>query len=275
MMHPRASAPVPTREHPLAGRRIVLTRPADQAGDFEERVRALGGEPDVEPAIAIRPPDDTSELDAALARLDDFDWIVFTSANAVHALGDRACALGIGTDHFTTVRLAAVGPLTAAALAAMIRVPDAIARSANAKSLGEEVPVLPGARVLMPRGDLADEALPAALRARGAEPHEVIAYRTVPGEGIPRIIVGLRDGTIDALLFASGSAVRFVADAWRAARAPADPGGHRALPAVFCIGPSTARAASDAGFPPDGVAPVATQPAMVDAMARWYSERSR
>ncbi len=258
-------------ERPLAGLRIVLTRPREQAGDFLHVVSSLGGEPEIAPAIAIAPPPNWNEVDVELRQLDSFAWVAFTSANAVRALAGRARALGMSQASFASVRLAVVGRSTADVLAAELRPPDVTARTASAAALGNDLPVSPGTRVLLPQADLAGDALGAALRSRGADVTEVIAYRTVPGEGIPAIVAGWRDETIAALLFASGSAVTFVAEALDAARTAhgADSG---VRPAIFCIGPSTAHAAAKAGLEPSGVAAAASQQALIDETARWFAE---
>jgi uroporphyrinogen III methyltransferase/synthase len=125
--------------------------------------------------------------------------------------------------------------------------------------------------VLVPHGNLADDALAAALRDRGAHPLQVLAYRTVPGEGIPRIAAGVRDGRIDALLFASGSAIRFVADAVDITPRPSARG-TTPRPAIFCIGPSTARVADEIGWRVDGIASETTQPALIEVATRWFAE---
>ena len=271
MRRPGSAVPDDPRDRPLAGRRIVLTRPADQAGDFVERITALGGTPVIAPAIAIAPPDDAGPLDAAIQHIEQFEWIAFTSANAARAVAGRARALGVGLERFAAVKLAAVGVATAEILARELRAPDAVARTATARSLGSELPVEGGARVLVPRADLAGDRLATVLLDRGALPHDVLAYRTVPGEGVAEIVEGLRTGTIDALLFASASAIRFVADALTPRTGDAPLPAPRA--AIFCIGPSTARAAEAAGFAPAAVAAVATQHALIDAVADWFSAR--
>lgn len=259
------------RERPLEGLRIVLTRPREQAGDFIDVVSALGGQPEIAPAIAIASPSNWSEVDAALRQLDSFAWVSFTSANAVRGLAGRARALGVHPASFATAKLAAVGRATAEVLAAELRPPDLTAHTASASALGNDLPVSPGMRVLLPQADIAGDALAAALRARGAEVTAVVAYRTVPGEGIPAIVAGWRDETIAALLFASGSAVTFVAEALDAAL-PANGADSGVRPAIFCIGPSTAHAAAKAGLEPSGVAVAANQRALIDEMARWFAE---
>lgn len=260
-------------DQPLAGLRIVLTRPREQAGDFEAVVRSLGGEPVIAPAIAIAPPASWQPLDAALDRIDEFDWIAFTSANAVKALTDRGRARGVSSARLARRRLGAVGSATATVLAQEVRHPDVIADASSGEGLGEALAVGPGDQVLVPQGDLAGGALARVLRRRGAQPTEVVVYRTVPGEGIPWIVDGLRQGTIDALLFASGSAARFVADALNAASGTDRRSGTPLRSAIFCIGSSTASAAASAGLTPDGVADAATQSALIEAMMRWFAAR--
>jgi uroporphyrinogen-III synthase len=266
-------SPNPQQGSILEGRRIVLTRPRDHAGDFERAINALGGRPEIAPAIAIAPPERSSGLDAALDRIHEFDWIAFTSANAVRALAQRARTRGIPRARLAAVKLAAVGEATASAITNELRTPDTVAQTASGLGLGRELPDPIGARVLVPHGDLAGEALSAELRRRGAEPTAVVAYQTIPGDGIPTIVAGWREGTIAALLFASGSAVRFVAGAIASDRSTHDWARPTLPPAIFCIGPSTAQAAVLAGLTPDGIAAEATQRALIDEVARWFAAR--
>jgi uroporphyrinogen III methyltransferase / synthase len=253
--------------HPLAGRVIILTRPDAQARDFEARVRALGGEPLVAPAIAIEPPESWTIADAALRRLGTYDWVAFTSANAVRALVDRADAIGIDRDLLRTLPLAVVGPVTAAVAADELRRPDVVPSVHTAEGLAEELKDIGNGRVLLPRGDLAGDALPDALRARGAFVDEVVVYQTVPGPGVPTIAARVREGTADALLFASASAVRFVADALEAT----GQGNRGSWPLAVCLGPVTADAARSAGFTNVVVAAGATQNDLIDRAAHWFA----
>ena len=267
---------------PLEGKRIVLTRPRAQAGDFEAHVLALGGDPVLAPAIAIEPPEAWTVADAALRRVETYYWIVFTSANAVHAMAGRAAAIGVSRDALDTRRLAAVGPATAAAVRAAIREPDFVAATHAAESLAREIPDVEGSRILFPHGDLAGDALPAGLGHRGAFVDAVVVYRTVPGDGVSAIAAGIRAGTVDAVLFTSASAVRFVAEALTEPDAhdehdsgarSAAPRGLPGWPAVMCIGPVTADAARAAGLEPVVVAESATQNELVDRVARWFAAR--
>ena len=264
---------------PLAGKRIVLTRPRAQAGEFEAHIRALGGEPVLAPAIAIAPPEAWTVADAALRRVETYDWIAFTSANAVHAVVERADAIGVARDVLRGRRLAAVGPATATAVRTALREPDLVPETHTAEALAQElrdVGDIEGSRVLFPHGDLAGDVLPAGLRQRDAFVDAVVVYRTVAGAGVIAIAAGIRAGTVDALLFTSSSAVRFVADAL-AATAPDERHGTagRALgrAAVVCIGPVTAEAARAAGFDRVVVAESATQNELIEQVARWFAAR--
>ncbi|HND53630.1 MAG TPA: uroporphyrinogen-III C-methyltransferase, partial [Pirellulaceae bacterium] len=101
---------------PLFGQRVLVTRPADQAGGLVEPLAQLGAELRVQPAIRIGPPTNWGQVDAAIARLSEFDWVVFSSANGVRYLLDRLRALGRDARAFGTARLAVIGPGTAAEL---------------------------------------------------------------------------------------------------------------------------------------------------------------
>jgi len=269
MTRPTVLVPGAVQARPLRGRRIVLTRPLAQSGDFEERVGALGGEPVVAAAIEIVAPDSWTIADAALRRVGTYDWLAFTSANAVRMLVDRADAIGVPRDELRSRRLAVVGPATASVVRTTLRPPDFAPTVNTAEMLGEEITDVDNTRVLLPRGNLADDTLPAALRARGAFVDEVVVYRTVPGPGITAIVAGVRESAVDALLFASASAVRFVADALVADTASTGLRRQR-WPVAACLGPVTASAAQACGFQSVIVADDATQNELIDAVARWF-----
>jgi uroporphyrinogen-III synthase len=253
---------------PLEGKRIILTRPRAQAGDFESRVRALGGDPVIAPAIAVVPPDGWTILDATLRRIGTYDWIAFTSSNAVRGLVERADAIGVDRDELRSKRLAAVGPATADLVNALLRSPDIVPPVHTAEALGQELIDVENARVLLPRGNLAGEALPVALRSRGAFVDEVVVYQTVAGGGVPTIVSQIRDSAVDAVLFASASAVQFVADAL-AASSGDSPGQPIARPLAACLGPITADAARAAGFSNVVVADETTQNDLIELVAHW------
>ena len=267
----RASDRIQAR--PLLGRRIVLTRPLGQTGDFEARVRALGGEPVVAPAIEIAPLDSWTIADAALRRVGTYDWVVFTSANAVRAVVERADAIGVPREELRSRRLAVVGPATAALVGAALRSPDFAPTVNSSEGLAQELADVENARVLLPRGDLASDALPDTLRARGAFVDEIVVYRTVPGPGVPDIVAGVRESAVDALLFASASAVRFVADALGADAAIARL--RPQWPVAVCLGPVTADAARESGFQSVVVADGTTQQELIYRVVVWFARAGK
>lgn len=238
----------------LRDRVVVVTRERERAGSLAGALGARGARPLLFPAIATAPPDDPGPLDRAVAQRADYDWIVFTSANAVQAVRDRLSRSGSAWGD--RPRLAAVGEPTAVALvasgAAAVRIPGVFLGSRIAEVLGP----LAGCRVLLPQADIARAETAAALRAGGAMVDEVVAYRTVGADPDPVAREALARG-VDAVTFTSPSTVRhFVTlagpDGLAAAR--------KAV--IACIGPTTGAAAQAAGFP----APLEAEPSTVGGL---------
>jgi uroporphyrinogen-III synthase len=252
----------------LAGRRIAVTRAAGQAAELLGLLRSRGAEALACPTIAVEPPESFAALDAAVRALDRYDWAVFTSANAVTAFAERAAAAGVAVRR--VLRLAAVGRATARALAARVRAPDFVPTTALAGALAAEINDVSGRRVLFPRGDLASDTLARGLRARGAIVEEVVAYRTVAGDGSAELARLVRTGGVDAILFMSASSVRGLRDAVRELGPPETPPWLAPYPVVVCIGPETARAAREAGVDVSAVAFEKTAEGIVDALERCY-----
>lgn len=223
---------------PLAGRRVVVTRAAEQADDLAVLLREQGAEPVIVPLIEIVDPADHGvALADALARLDDYDWLFVTSPNGATrvaaALADRRSA---STN--APLQIAAVGTATAAALGCT---PDLVAATQSADGLLAVFPYGSG-RVLVAQAEGARPTLVDGLRERGWLVDPVIAYRTRlvrPDRGDM-----LRALAADALLFASGSAVV----AWHEVFGSSTP------PFVVAIGPSTAVAADKIGLKIDVIA---------------------
>jgi uroporphyrinogen-III synthase len=251
----------------LTGRRVAVTRAAAQAADLLALLRERGAEPLACPTIAVQPPESYAALDAAIRTLDRYDWAAFTSANAVTAFADRLDAVGRKVP--ATLRLAAVGLGTAHMLATRVRAPDFVPRTPLAEALGAEMEDVAGLRVLFPRGDQASGALASALRARGAVVDDVVAYRTVAGDGTEELARLVREGSVDAILFMSASSVHHLVDVLQPPDGAPPLGRHG--PAVICIGPETARAAADAGVDVSAVAVEKTTSGIVDAAERWFA----
>jgi uroporphyrinogen III methyltransferase/synthase len=201
-------------DRPLFGRRIVVTRSREQAGEFIEMLEDRGAEAIPAPTIRVLPPEDSTALDKAAREAGSYDWIVFTSANAVdHYM--KALVAASDVRELKGVRLCTIGPSTASRLSRFgIRV-DLTPTEFRSEALIEAMTSrgrLHGARVLLPRADIAKELLAEELRAAGARVAEVTAYRTVLAsgdrEGDHDVYRMLLDRQIDAVTFTSASTVR-------------------------------------------------------------------
>jgi len=240
---------------PLFGRRIVVTRAREQASGLVERLQDLGAATVELPVIEIaEPADGGAGLREAARRLGDYDWVAFTSANAVtrffSALGD----VGADTRALGGRRVAAIGPGTAEALAGAGVRADVVPERFVAESLLEAFPPGPG-RVLLPRAAVARDALPAGLAGRGFAVDVVEAYRTVVGRPAPESLTAA--GGADAVTFTSSSTVtNYLAVA----------GDVPVPPVVACIGPITADTARAAGLTVDVVAAEHTIDGLVRAL---------
>ena len=224
-----------------AAPRVIVTRAAGQADELVAALRAVGLDPWAVPAIAVELDLMRGDLDAAVGRLATYDWVTVTSTNGARALIDAA------EGHAGSVeasRFAAIGSATGRALAgAGFRIGFQPSRS-TAAAMADELPVTTGDRVLVVRGNLADEDLAGALRERGADVDDIVAYRT--SEAPERSRELLRDaaaqGPIAAVVFTSASTVRGLVSLGH--QTSIDVGAFLAA----CIGPSTADAARAAGF---------------------------
>ena len=254
---------------PLAGRRIVVTRAAQQSGGLRERLEQQGAEVLLLPTIEIVPPDSYAPLDDALRQAGIFDWLVVTSANAVRVMDERLTALGLGARSLAHLRFAAVGPSTADAFRSMglavDLVPERHVGEALAAALADRVR---GQRVLLVRAALARDVVPEALKAVGARVTAVDAYRTVvPGDAAGRARAVLSNEPLpDAVVFTSGSTVTHLLDVLREA-------GLVIPPQVACvsIGPVTSAALRDAGLVVAAEAEAASLDGLVDACVRFLA----
>lgn len=228
----------------LQGKRIAVTRAAERAEGLASALRDQGAEVLVCPTIAYAPPDDPEPLEAALERLDQYDWIIFTSAAAVDALATyQALPLPLH------VRVAAVGKATAAAIEAHGGRVDLLPARQNAEGLLAELRNVAGRRILLPVSDIARETLAVGLREREACVDVVTAYRTVPGPGVRDLIDPLCRRAIDAIVFSSPSTLRYLLDGM--VQFGVDRSVARTLitgVALIAIGPTTAQALRDEGL---------------------------
>jgi uroporphyrinogen-III synthase len=223
----------------LAGRRVAITRP--EPGPLASRLAAVGAQIVHVPLIEVSAPaDGGAQLSAVLSRLPEFDWLVVTSANGAARVGAAARAA-------PDVRLAAVGPTTAAVLAAGAGRPiDLVPTTARAEGLLAEFPRRPQAHVLLAQADRARAVLAEGLVSAGHTVESVVAYRTVERGPSTTEAVALLGA--DLVVLASGSAARSYARVLDAAGRLDRP------PVVVCIGPVTAEEARRVGVPVDHVA---------------------
>ncbi len=251
--------------------RVLITRSPHQASSLAEALRTLGAEPVMVPAIELAEPTSFAVLDAALSRLEVFDWVLFTSANAVEVFAQRA-----GGRLGAVRRVAAIGAATARAVeAAGLRV-DLMPAQAVAESFVEALQPFMyqedgrAARFLLVRAEVAREYLPEALREAGAEVTIAQAYRNVIPEASVEAVRALfrsRESWPDVITFTSSSSATNLLALLEVARLK--------LPVEVLrvsIGPVTSRTLEDAGYPPHAEAEAATIPELAKATMRALAE---
>jgi uroporphyrinogen-III synthase len=253
---------------PLAGRRVLVTRARHQAGKLSEGLRALGAEPVEVPVLEIQPPANYDPLDRALGKLNQFDWAIFTSANAVRAVADRASHLSIKLKTSAPRQVAAVGGATADAARKIGLEVAFIPEFYVAESLLEALAgQLTGKRILLARAAIARDIIPDTLRQKGAVVEVIDAYQNgLPAEA-PEELRRAVAQPIDAATFTSSSTVTHLAAA--AAKAgisfPL-----QSVPAIS-IGPITSLTLREIGWPPTAEAEPHDIPGLIAALVRHFA----
>lgn len=219
-------------------KRILITRPRAQADDFAEKLRTAGFEPIFFPVIEIQPIENNIALERALSKLECYDWLVFTSVNAVEVVFGRLQNLSLP-------QVAAIGPKTAEALKERGVTPAFVPDEYVAESILPGLGDLRGRWVLLPRAEIARKALPEAILEAGGIPHEISVYKTLPAQLNEEGLAALREG-VDIISFTSPSTVQnFVSIVQQKGLDPLSLPGN---PVFACIGPITERAAREEGF---------------------------
>jgi uroporphyrinogen-III synthase len=263
-----------TSTNPLAGKRVVVTRAAEQAGDLIRLLEEQGAEILLVPSVTFAEAEDTHALDAAIFSLFRFDWLLLTSQNAVRFFVARCRKLGINLQILVGAppNVAAVGPATAEAAHQEGLTVKFVASRNTGEGLSLEMrEQLLGKKVLLPRSDRAASDLPAALSRGGAQVTDVVAYRTLAlhahnSPGLEEI----RQGRADVVTFASPSAFHAFSDQIGAA-CLRDLSGRIAFAA---IGPVTARAIEQAGFAAAIVAEDPSAAGLVAAIIDWCEQHA-
>jgi len=220
--------------------RILITRPRAQANDFAEKLRSAGFEPIYFPVIEIHPIENNTALEKAIANIHKYDWVVFTSTNAV----DVVLKNSVDSVFFVT-KIAAIGPKTAEVLRKHNIEPDFIPEEYIGEAIMLGLGDVKGKWILLPRAEIARQELPEAISKAGGIPHEIVVYKTLPAEVDTNGLNTLKSG-VDAVTFTSVSAVEnFVA---LTRQHGLDPLNLPNSPLFACIGPITEQAAREAGF---------------------------
>jgi uroporphyrinogen III methyltransferase/synthase len=251
----------------LYGWTVLVPRTKDQAGEMSERLVSHGASPIEVPTIAVEPPRSPAQMERAVKGLVDgrYQWVVFTSTNAVRAVWEKFNEFGLDARAFSGVKIACVGQSTADRVRAFGIEPELVP-SGEQSSLGllDEFPPYddifdPVNRVLLPRADIATETLAEGLRDRGWEIEDVTAYRTVRAAPPPaHTREMIKTGGFDAVCFTSSSTVRNLVGI---------AGKPHARTIVACIGPKTAETAAEFGLRVDVQPEVAAVGPLVEALA--------
>ncbi|MCP3799003.1 bifunctional uroporphyrinogen-III C-methyltransferase/uroporphyrinogen-III synthase [Allokutzneria sp. A3M-2-11 16] len=251
----------------LYGWRVLVPRTKEQAGAMSDRLRSHGAIPVEVPTISVEPPRSPAQMERAVKGLVDgrYQWVVFTSTNAVRAVWEKFAEFGLDARAFSGVKIACIGEATAAKVRSFGIIPELVpSGEQSSEGLLAEFPphddiLDPVDRVLLPRADIATETLAAGMRERGWEIDDVTAYRTVRAAPPPaETREMIKTGGFDAVCFTSSSTVRNLVGI---------AGKPHARTLVACIGPQTAETAKEFGLRVDVQPELAQVPALVDALA--------
>lgn len=262
-------------ERPLAGKRVVVTRAAEQAEELVAALESLGAEIVFLPTVAFVEAQDLAPLDLAVLDLDKFDWVIFTSRNAVKFLVQRFPALNIPPKQRThlllTPKVAVIGPSTHDEALCAGFLPDYEAAEFRGEILaGELLEKVQGKRILLPRSNLANSTLPQILREAGAEVVEVNAYRTIVPTLDEKQLEAIRQGAVDVITFFSPSSYRHLAD-----EIGVDTLHRQSSKIVFAtIGPTTSEALRRDGLEVAIEAPSASAEELWEAIIAYFRQHA-
>lgn len=248
---------------PLFGRTVLVTRPAGQGGAMTQRLADLGARVLEHPVIEIGPPADPEKLDNAIEHLGSYDWVAFSSRNGIDALLGRMQALGRDARAFGTAKIAAIGPATAAALAAWRLTSDLTPGEYRAEALAEALSgEAAGKRVLLIRASRGREILSEQLTAAGATVEQVVAYESRDTTAAdPAVLEEIAEGRVDWITATSSAIARSAVGLFGEALRAADN-----RPRFAAISQLTAEALDAAGYPASAIATDSTGDGVLDAL---------
>ncbi|HRR42470.1 MAG TPA: uroporphyrinogen-III synthase, partial [Syntrophales bacterium] len=252
---------------PLFGKGVVITRPEPQADEMAELLLREGARVIRFPTVRIAPPESWEGLDGALARIEDYRWVVFTSANGVGFFFRRLREVGRDVRDLKGVGICTIGPATAAAVEKLGLRVDIVPREFVSEGVVEAFQRvdLRGKRVLLPRAAVARDVIPRGLAELGAKVDAVVAYRTVnSGRKRSELDELIGEGKVDVITFTSPSTVSNFFEIM---------GKDYSLPAgvkIACIGPVTEKAAVRAGLKVDILQETYTIPGLVQSLIEYY-----
>ena len=260
-------------KRPLFGKKIVVTRAREQASTFLAGLSDLGAECIEFPTIKVVPPASFEEMDRAIARVDSYRWLIFTSANGVKFFFERLWFLGKDARSLKGIKVAAIGSKTGEALEEKGIRPDIVPDEFRAEAVVEAFrnENVHGLRILVPRAAQAREVLPAELRKMGASVDVVEAYRTVKAEGDRALIRDLLEkGQIQMVTFTSSSTVHNFVDAFEEDGAQFFRWMEKT--ALACIGPITAETAQKRGLKVAVTAKQYTIESLTQAIVEYFAQ---
>ncbi|MBI1912092.1 MAG: uroporphyrinogen-III C-methyltransferase [Deltaproteobacteria bacterium] len=257
---------------PLFGKRVLVTRALEQAGDFAKLLEKYGAEPISFPTIKTVAPPSWKPLDAAIKRLSTYDWAIFTSVNGVKYFFERLRALDKDVRELKGVKICAVGSMTAKAISAFGLKVDLTPKEFKAEGLLETLGKrrINGKKFLLARAMVAREILPDEIKRLGGKIDVVPTYKTIkPKKAADEIKNLLLENEVDVVTFTSASTVANLAGMFKKSE----------LPLLFksvtvaCIGPITADKAKEYGIKVDIMPKDYTIPALTEAMADYFTAR--
>ena len=256
-------------EKVLNGRNILVTRPEEQAFEFASKLIAEGANIYLLPAIKITPPVDFAEIDNSLEKLAEYDWIIFTSTNAVRYFVERLQLLHLFGNVLQGSKIAAVGPATALMLEKEGIQVDYISPVHTSEYMASNLEEVAGKKILVPTTDINKGKLRQVLNERGAEINELAFYNTRKNDISDDYILQTFRSGIDMITFTSSSSVEAIVELVSPFQIPLDK-----FP-VACIGPHTADTAREHGLKVEVIAKPFTLDGLISEMLDFYRNISK